>query len=101
VPVELIKHKNPAVDQLKDLRKQFAEYENVSIERVGSADMSSFQVWVYDTPAKSLNGKGHVSHVTVELSLDQLRTVKGNVNIGANDLTFAGVKEFLVLLGIE
>jgi hypothetical protein len=78
------------------LRERFAEYENVRIERVGGEGMTTFQVWVDDVPAKSVakNSPRGIA-VTVEMKSDQLRSVKGNVNIGANELSASGVKAFL------
>lgn len=95
---EIHKHKNPAVDQLSSLRKRFND-TRVQIERVGSDDMSSFQVWVNDVPATNA-AKGR-QRVTVQMSAAQLRTVKGTVNIGANGLTATEVEQFLTTLGVK
>jgi hypothetical protein len=88
------KFKNPSIEQLVELRKQFP---NVQIERVGGSDMTSFQVWV-DVQARNAP-KGQ--RVTVEMSTDQLRTVKGTVNVGANGLSATGVRKFLSAWGVK
>lgn len=88
------KFKNPAIEQLVELRKQFP---NVQIERVGGSDMTSFQVWVEVQARNAPRGQS----VTVELSTNQLRTVKGTVNVGANGLSAAGVRKFLSAWGVK
>src|ERR1035437_3593074 len=89
IKLEGKKFKNPAIEQLVELRKRFPD---VQIERVGGSDLTSFQVWV-DVPAKNApKGKGLIA---VQMTADQLRTVKGVVKVGANGMTAAGVKKFL------
>lgn len=86
--------KNPAINQLQELRKRFPD---ARIERVGGADMSTFQVWL-EVPA---NRAPRGQKITVEMTSDQLRTVKGKVNVGANELSATGVKNFLFAWGVK
>jgi hypothetical protein len=88
------KFKNPAIHQLAGLRKK---YPTVQIERVGGSDMNSFQVWADVNAHDAPKGKGKIM---VELTTDQLRTVKGVVRVGANGLEYSGVKRFLSAWGV-
>lgn len=96
-PVTTKTFKNPAIDQLAKLRKQFPA---VQIERAGGSCMTAFQVWI-DTEANN-SPKGKTTEiVTVELTTDQLRTVKGKFRVGANGLEYKGVQTFLKAWGVK
>jgi len=86
--------KNPAIDQLAELRGQFP---GIRIDRVGGSDMTEFQVWIDDVQASNAP---EAQKVTVEMTTDQLRAVSGSVNVGANGLSMTGVKEFLSAWGV-
>jgi hypothetical protein len=86
--------KNPAIEQLAELRKQFP---NVLLERVGGSCKTSFQVWITVRASKAPKGQ----RVTVEMTTDQLRYVPGTVTVGANGLEYAGVKKFLRAWGVK
>jgi hypothetical protein len=85
---------NPAIAQLADLREKFPTRR---IERTGGTlngyEMTEFQVWVENVPA-SQTPKGK-EKVTVVLTLDQLRQVKGTVSVGKNNLTAKQAAKFL------
>jgi hypothetical protein len=89
----LNKQRNPAIEQLRDLRRKFP---TMRIDRVGGVlnghDMSAFQVWVDDVEAARAPKGGE--KVTVVLTVDQLRTVKGKVSVGRNNLTAAQAEKF-------
>jgi hypothetical protein len=82
-------HKNPAVDQLPALRRQFP---SALIQRVGKGEMVDFEAWV-DTPARKVRGSGLVM---ASLTYAQLRSVKGMVKVGQRG-SFDKVQRFLKL----
>lgn len=86
--------KNPAIEQLAELRKQFP---NVLLERVGGSCKTSFQAWITVRASKAPKGQ----RVTVEMSSAQLRHVPGTVTVGANGLEYAGVRKFLRAWGVK
>jgi hypothetical protein len=93
------KHKNPAVDQLAALRKRYNAQADIEFERLGNLGMTQFQVRLGKVNARHApRGK---QTVTVELTLDQLRYVKGTFDVGATQLTYRGVKKFLAGWGIK
>jgi hypothetical protein len=89
-----LKHKNHAVDQLADLKKHFPG-KNIVIQRVGKGEMVDFEAWIKDIPASKVQGRGS-DLVNVFMTYDQLRTVKGNVQVGERG-SFDKAKRFLEL----
>jgi hypothetical protein len=97
-------HKNPTVDLVKEFRQRYSSHSNVIFEKGGATrgyENPDVTVRIENVNLQKVTLKGN-QKITVQMTLDQLRSVKGIVAVGSEWLkTTAEIEAFLKIFGVK